>query len=893
MELYITDEYRKEEIFHRLKSRLGVETISISALLYRNNDDDEAQVFFRCAAKIRKHADELQYYKDMLAYPAFFQELISFARQLAEWQIGANELPERDESEKELKKLLGWILEEDLKEKKIHDGLSKRLDEIAATENIRIIPGFETDSFRYSVLKQLEDRGVPREVPKINHPSAYEKHILSGRQEIEAVAQDICTRKKPCLVVLSSPSLQMPLVHQVFARYGIPASYIGSPEVTRAGDAFNKAVDFMLEKNAHKLLQVFACGLLAPLEGQLLSYLTQVMTETEAPQIADAYEAVLKKIHSREDDAVKKNRELDIFRRLDKQAEKYFKKIDAPLQKMLKAESPQDILRTAYEVLSVSPLLENEADYAAGMEIRKELMTILPLIETEEDVRFAAETIRCGAVSNTSSLSSFCTVTDLHHPMDARKVTYVLGCTGRDYPGFKAMDGLFDEDYVREIPSFPSLSQREKEYTEQLAWIPNSAEEEIFWSFSTNDYEGRKQEPSFELKRMFPGDDNDGERWQIVSASGKRGAKHVLSKDTSRALFEKEDENGPYVRGSVSSIESWFSCPYRYFIASGLYVRKAQIPKIDAANIGTIQHAVMENALHQAPEDYTAWLSDENIASVIDPYFEALKIIEPHRKDMIEISRKRMLKSLRRSVDFLQEYETCTMFKPYQAEKYFPANAVSEHIRLNGTIDRINIDEGNHLLEILDYKSSSKSLSQSKVQAGQQLQLLSYLLVALDLYEEYEAGGAYYFSMKEENIADAKDTAAASVERRSFTVTESDLSSDSEYIRSLVRKKRMLQGWATTDHTDAIDRDKNHVSGLSSVYRIDLVRECLETLYEYFYEQLFSDEESSVEPKGISLAPIEHACTYCDYAGICRFHGDVRDPVRIYKKDLKTGKETG
>ena len=892
MEILITDEYRKEEIFHRLKSRLGVETMSLGALLYRDHDDDEAQIFFKCAAKIRKHADELQYYKEMLAFPAFFQELISFARQLAEWQIAAAELPERDESEKELKKLLGWILEEDLKEKKIHEGLSERLDEIRALENVRIVPGFETDSFRCSVLKQLEERGMPVIEAEAQQPLCYERHALSVRQEIEAVAQDICTRKKPCLVVLSSPSLQMPLVRQVFGRYGIPASYTGMPAVTRASDAFSKAVDFMLEKNAYHLLQVFASGLLSPLEGKLLSYLLQVMMETEAPHVADNYEAVLQKIHAREDDAVKKNRELDTFRKLDKQAEEYFAKIDEPLQKMLKAESPQDILRTAYEVLAVSPLLENGADYAAGMEIRKELMAVLPLIETEEDVRFVAERIRAIGASSNSSLSTFCAVTDLHHPLDARKVTYVLGCTGRDYPGFKAMDGLFDEDYVKQIPSFPSLSQREQEYTQQLNWIRNSAQEEIFWSYATNDYEGRKQEPSFELKLMFPGKDDDC-RWQIINAAGRRSTKHVLSKDTSRALFEKEDENGPYIRGSVSSIENWFNCPYRYFIASGLYVRKEQIPQVNAANIGTIQHAVMETALHQAPEDYTAWLSDENIASVIDPYFEALKIIEPHQTDMIEISRKRMLKSLRRSVDFLQEYEKCTMFKPYQAEKYFPGNAVSQHVRLNGTIDRINIDEGNHLLEILDYKSSGKSLNQAKVRSGIQLQLLSYLMVAVDLYQEYEAGGAYYFSMKEENITKDTDIAAASIEHRKFIVTERDLSSDSEYIRSLVRKSRQLQGWALTDHTDAIDRDGDHVSGLSSVYQMELVRECLDTLYEYFYEQLLGGEESSTEPKGISLSPTENACTYCDYAGICRFHGDPRDPVHIYNKDLKTGKETG
>jgi hypothetical protein len=44
-------------------------------------------------------------------------------------------------------------------------------------------------------------------------------------------------------------------------------------------------------------------------------------------------------------------------------------------------------------------------------------------------------------------------------------------------------------------------------------------------------------------------------------------------------------------------------------------------------------------------------------------------------------------------------------------------------------------------------------------------------------------------------------------------------------------------------------------------------------------------------PVGISLAPIEGTCTFCDYAAVCRFHGDTRDPAKIYEKDLKPAKE--
>ena len=50
-------------------------------------------------------------------------------------------------------------------------------------------------------------------------------------------------------------------------------------------------------------------------------------------------------------------------------------------------------------------------------------------------------------------------------------------------------------------------------------------------------------------------------------------------------------------------------------------------------------------------------------------------------------------------------------------------------MRLKGIIDRIDTCLGD--LRILDYKSSAKTLSESKVKAGLQLQLLTYLIIAV------------------------------------------------------------------------------------------------------------------------------------------------------------------
>ena len=133
---------------HRLKSRLGLQIISFSTLLDPKADQSAFLLLFQCAALIRSHADELHFYKEMLSYPAFFQELLSFGKECAEWGITADDLPARDGSEEELKKLLGWSPAEEVTESRQYGKAEVWRKEVAAMENLWILPGFESSCAR-------------------------------------------------------------------------------------------------------------------------------------------------------------------------------------------------------------------------------------------------------------------------------------------------------------------------------------------------------------------------------------------------------------------------------------------------------------------------------------------------------------------------------------------------------------------------------------------------------------------------------------------------------------------------------------------------------------------------------------------------------------------------
>ena len=886
----IAHEYLKEFIFHDMalkkKSLESLEIISPSRLLSDEETDTDTVLCLKLSKLLTQKKDQFPAYREMFRFPVFYNEVISFAKQLSLYGIRAHDLPAEDAAADQLREIVRIALSLDLKEKKIAENLPQALED-AKNSDLKVIEGFENNYFQYQFMKKLKEEGVETiSLSDVHARSISRKHALSTRMEIEGCAYHIAKCAKPCNVVLCSPASQLPVLRQVFARYEIPFSYTVSSGSPQIGRCFSALVQFSVRKDRNSLMVCFENQAFSePVNDDILVFLDQVLDDIEAPDRAEEYRKAYSRAESDKYDPEKalKRDPVTIYENLEKRAQDYFAKIQKEIDSLTSAETPKKRLIAAYEIIASSFLLANHEEMAAGRKILSELQDCIDLIDNDEEALFFARMMEGLSVSAHKLVSDFCTVSDLSHPVLPKENTYVLGASGKNYPGFAPFSGVFDESYVSEIKDFPTLDERQNAYLEQLSWIEKSCSDELIYSSATNDYQGRELIGAFELEQY-----GKSERWQIEFFDERRKLDHVISRETSEQLFLKHDGQQPYISGSISSVETWYKCPYRYFIASGLYVRKKQTPDLSADSVGTWQHAALEKAVY-APDGnpdplYAEHLSEERIAELISPYFDALRIASPLDAVRISLSEKRMIESLKKAADFLSEYERGNTFEPYDTEVSFYHLPVSEHVRLNGTIDRISKDEKNHMIEIIDYKSSSKTLSEKNVKAGQQLQLLTYLFAALDQYEDVNPAGTYYFSLTSDNISDARLIKAASVNRSTWKLTENDLRLDEAKMRDMMIKNRKLNGWTFTDRTDAIDRDGKYVNGLKKICSCDSVRDCLETLYEYFYEQLMASEETGMPE--ISAAPVDSACTYCDYKGICRFHGEDSAMKEIYEGSL-------
>ena len=820
----------------------GIQTVQLSSI-FRRRPENDSVLGFVLSAELREEAERFPNYRDMFIYPAFISQILQFARECALFKISPDDLPEDTVLSGELKEIIRTALAMPLSEKESARSVEAGMKKLQKKENVSIYPYFEKDIWNYRILQKLK-KSFPCALMQDHHPAMCLRHSATPRTEIEAAAQDICRNNVPCIVILTDMKSQLPVVEEVFGRYGIPFSTVQEELHVHVTDIFTALAEFALHKDTDSFLDaVIADAFAKKCPDHVLAFMRRTMDDLHFNE--DIIPLLDRSIFKKEAETASK---------MIAQAEIWMDSVREETELLLSAENGTDALIKAFRILQGSPYLKERTELFAAMRMRSFLSEALPLVRDEEDIRFILDSIRLMSCSASASVTDFCIVTDLCHPVSAKDTAYVIGCSGQNYPGYAGASGLFDEMYLQKVPGYPSAEERYNAYTDQLDWIMTSAEKKLVFSCSDTDYEGREIQLAFEIEAMF---ETKPEQWKLLKLRPKNKAPAVLSSDTAGKLFAP---NG-YIHGSISTIERWFQCPFSYFVQSGLKLRAPESTVLDAAPIGTIQHAVMETALNRYHKQY-AGIPEEEIHAFLDECFDALCSLHPRDAHMFEMTKLRMTEGLRHSLAVLRDFESCTSFVPAEAERKFDEQ-ITPHVRLRGTIDRVDIYR-DEMLRIIDYKSSVHTMSMARFAGGLQLQLPTYAYIAEMLYG-MKIAGTYYFSMQDSSF----DIEAAKPVRD--TVVETDMSEE-ELFRRMI-KARMLKGWTFLERFTEIDDGAAHINMKRNMQDFEAVKVCLKKLYDYFSRSVLSGQ--------IEAAPVEGACTFCGCRGICMYHGPFRKPAVI------------
>lgn len=368
-----------------------------------------------------------------------------------------------------------------------------------------------------------------------------------------------------------------------------------------------------------------------------------------------------------------------------------------------------------------------------------------------------------------------------------------------------------------------------------------------------------------------------------------------LPKHIANRLYTKNKT----LRGSVTRFESFQACPFKHFAQYGLTLKERAVFRIQAPDWGQFLHAALKDFGDRMQEAGRDWgsVNDQECNAIVN---EVVETLAPKLQNEILLSSEqhkhlvgRLKQTVTRSVHRLVEFDRVSEFKPMAMEKSFGRgdNALPPLVymlpdeiglEIVGQIDRLDTaqHEGKKYMLVIDYKSGGAWLKLVDVYYGLRLQLLTYLLVARNAYEDCLPAGVLYYFLKSPSISDA-------------------IRINNDEITKKINALLKMPGWVLAE-PEVIRLLDTEIDGYSEFLKVALKKD--ETFYSTSLPYIKTSEEfalllSHVEKKivetavsimagDINISPYaldkRAPCTFCQYIAFCQF--DSLLPENEYRR---------
>lgn len=863
---YSSHTYLKEQLLSNSKALTGIKFMTLPQLLLSIMPftSEKFKLFTSAYTIIQDISVDCTVLNESICYPSVVSQLIDFTNLCIQYDIDLNTLSEENEKEIECKRLVKALypLYRNIpsigKLRQLHLDLS----------HVIIYPGY-TSFLEDQIIQILKTKGAKvHSFPIIEPKNVSFYSALNIRQEVESCVQHILSHPETDFsIVLTNASNYMPTIHSVFKRYHLPYQHWNQSSPSLLLMQIQTLLKYYIHPSIDTLIPLLQNQTLTKENAAaLIDYL--IMFDCSIEDFFSPFESIqssstsFKHIDQRD------------YRKLV-ELEKSAEELRSSLQQVTSISNDDDpIIKTYDYFASIYETMTTDNQF-----IFQEFKSVIEQIYPSSSDSKIQETILLYALENLARRNTseqtgikIYDIKDLPYHNDT-ETFIILGCDQKSYPAFSGFTGLFDELYV-EKTLLPSLSDRLQLHLHHQRRIFHYASNLIF-SYAYANYEGKLQTCAFEIE-SFASRYTEHSFWPLIQHSTEYKQTYQLTDTISKELFFTENQ----LRGSISSFERFFQCPYQYFYQYGLKLQPLDYFKLNAAFIGTIQHAILEELSKEDPKHYAS-VPYETLTRAIQKAMSELTTIYPKKSHLWDFAARKMIDNLAQKLEFIELMERDTAFKNTAQE--FKYNTVWEFkdlpsISISGIIDRI--DETTTYIRIIDYKSSIKQLNDKKVEGGIQLQLCTYALIASSLIEK-KLSGAYYLSLKNEDIP---EIAHKVFRDKVLDIDETDL-------EKLWIKQNKLKGW-TFDSVSTLYNSDQFITGLTSklavrggVYQIDLIKDQLTRLYTYLLRSL---SEGNVERR-----PVDATCTYCDFKDICRYRGKAYKPLDSLKDPKVTlqGKE--
>ncbi|MFI3237013.1 MAG: PD-(D/E)XK nuclease family protein [Lachnospiraceae bacterium] len=344
---------------------------------------------------------------------------------------------------------------------------------------------------------------------------------------------------------------------------------------------------------------------------------------------------------------------------------------------------------------------------------------------------------------------------------------------------------------------------------------------------------------------------------------------------------------GAILYGSVSRLEQYAMCPYRYFLKYGMQLKEAKEYELEAADLGTIMHDVLADfgaglvtdgyTWDDFPEEYAQERIDELLEKVRLEYGEEL-LLDTARNGYALSRAKRILN---RSVGTLKEHMRVGGFQTYGLEMDFQVDCNWDTSRellmhLQGRVDRVDIAtlEQDVYVKVIDYKSGNKKIELDCMYAGLQMQLIVYLdsiskRLSESIPEKMIKPGAMFYYKVQDPMIDMEG-------KEDFEELEQGLMKEQRVSGLLNEDERVVtlldQELEGKSHVIPVEYKKDgsfsSTSSVCSEVEFDQMRRFIN---RKMYHMATDILEGHIEKSPYKKGTMEDGCMYCPYDGVCGF----------------------
>lgn len=361
--------------------------------------------------------------------------------------------------------------------------------------------------------------------------------------------------------------------------------------------------------------------------------------------------------------------------------------------------------------------------------------------------------------------------------------------------------------------------------------------------------------------------------------------KNPLDREISKKLYNKN-------RFSVSEIESYARCPYKYFINYGLKAQKNKNLDVDMMEIGNIVHYNMENIskdlrgidIENLDDKKLESLVKENFEKAIENSLEKMRADDNKNKFILSNVYTSTQKSTKKVLDQIKKgkFKIDGVEEKYGKGQKYPEVYVDDNNYLEGRIDRI--DRFEDFVRIIDYKTGSTEINIKYVFNGIQLQLFVYMLsVKEKKSEKLSPVASFYLPLKDE------------VQKIDDPVTK-------KTILDIYNKKTKMNGLIIKINEEVLKLlDEDFDGKKSDIFKISRGKVNIftpeeEEILEKFIKKLISNYICQIKDGNIKLNPLRkdqsnYECKNCEFKSICKFDYTIdQDKFKDINKDISMSK---